>query len=288
MNKGFHMRIAAIVFGVLVIGFGVIPRCNHGPDVLSLEAHSRLTESGLKENPPEVRDAWVREGKLIIDDIQPPKKEEIVDIKEAFSVYKKSGIKGVIALGKKSVRFPKMNDTLLSVKKAIPVMNRYKENGVNLANETMVNTGLTGTNHLPVFLPRHFWSMIQDAARSAGLKDIKIAWGVRDHNLQAVMFVRSTFTKCGKYPSTASKSCIKKVRKSIAGKPKKLGYTHFFSADIDNWHAMKEELLLKGFAVGCSGVDGEKDARHTTWGITQKEASLKCSISELWRHMNIF
>lgn len=286
--KGFHMRITAIVFSVLVIGFGVIPRCDIGPGVLSLEEHSRLTESGLKENPPKVRDAWVREGKLIIDGIQPPKEDEIVDIDKAFSIYKKDGKKGVIALDKKYIRFPKMSDTLLSVRKTIPVMARYKSNGINLANEVIVNTGLTGTNHLPVFLPRHFWNKIQTSAHLAGIKEIKIAWGVRDHNLQAVMFVRSTFTKCKKYPSEASEKCMKKVRKSIAGRPGKLGYTHFFSADIDNWHAMKKELLYEGFAVGCSGIDGEKDARHATWGISQKEASLKCSISELWKHANIF
>ena len=45
MNKGFHMRIAAIVFGVLVIGFGVIPRCG---DI-------RITKSWLKEHTSEFR-----------------------------------------------------------------------------------------------------------------------------------------------------------------------------------------------------------------------------------------
>ncbi len=43
--KGFHMRIVAIVFGVLVIGFGVIPRCD---DI-------RITKKWLQEHTSEFK-----------------------------------------------------------------------------------------------------------------------------------------------------------------------------------------------------------------------------------------
>jgi hypothetical protein len=284
--KPATLRIFVILFGICLIAWYFVFMSSgfSGPSILSLEDHSKLTENGLKDNPSDVRDAWIREAKLIVDKIEPTKEEDIVDIDEAFSIFKEKGAKGVTDLKKKWVRFPNMSNTLLQTTSAVTVMAQYQKGNVNPAGDSMVNTGLTGTNHLPVFLPGYFWKKIQEAAQEAGLKDIRIAWGVRDHNLQAVMFVRSVFSACGAYPSSASQSCMSKVGKTIAGKPGKLGYTHFFSADIDDWQLMKKQLLDGGFACGCSGV-GEKDKRHVTWNMSKHDASIKCSVSEMWNKL---
>jgi hypothetical protein len=305
--KGYHARMLVIAFGLFTIvsvvfgnlfgqGCGMLSIFSANPGILSIEEHCRLNEAGTKENPPEVRDTWNRETKLIVDKIQPIPEETIVDIGEIFPYFKDNGAEKTLKKFKnKEVRFPNWADAVLSMKKAIPTMKRYKEDGIDLSNDRIVDTGFLGANHMPVFLPKHFWDMLQEAASEAGLtwvnykppkdmgrKEVAIAYGIRDYNLQAVMFVRSVKSACGEYPSKASQSCMREVGIHTAGKPSKKSLTHLPSADINEWRKMKAQLLKRGFAVGCSGIDGEKDARHTTWGVDQHEASLKCSISEWW------
>ena len=277
ISKGAVRTIIAIVVAIHMVALLANGCEGASLKMRSIEEYAEKNEACNADNPPAVRDAWIKEATTIIAAVPELDSDDVVGIDEAFPLFRNKGAKAVTALKKKWVKFPNIEDTLLATDAAIGVMEHYKKDGVDLTQEYAVDTGLKGTCGFPILLPKHFWEKIQEAAQAAQLKEIRISWGLRDSNLQAIMFVRSVFSACGEYPSSASQGCMKKVARGIAGKPGKIGFTHFFSADIDNWFQMKKELLERGFACGCSGV-GEKDERHTTWSMPQREAKAKCQV----------
>lgn len=315
-NRKSHVTIMWIFFGLSVFtGVGAsVKNCDGLPGVgaggshsiLPPEVHVRKDGNG---NPttPEYQAKVLPLVKACVQDIadHPVDEASIFDIDEIWPVYMEGGKEKVgeyigkelekrfekkqnanffdalSAIVNVRINFPLLDNGSLKLPKFLPVALRYKTDGVDLSKEVLVDTGLLGTDGNPVYLPKHFWKMLQEAAKEAKVEP-KIAWGTRDHNLQCLMNVRTTLTNCD--DNYYDLECRREVSRTKAGKPDKFGITHLFSADIDNWKEMEQPLLDRGFAVGCAGL-GEDDMRHTTWGISPKDSRGACKAMKTWNDL---
>lgn len=290
INKTARWSIVAILIVGLAIAFSKLNLSfSGGPGMRSLEEHAKHGEQRGSHPSEALQKRWIAGAKEIIKEIEANRAElekNSMQAKEASKLFHSGGASAVRARGKPYVFFPRL-DTYYDVNKFCIVAAIYEKGGKDIAEETLTQLSIKGTDEEYVWLPTYFAEQIMDAAKEAHVTP-QIAWGVRDVNLQALMWAR-TLIRCQDDPKAyigafgKAADCDNAIRKEV-GKPKKPGFTHMWGADIDNWRvpAFKKALSKRGFVVGCSSKLTD-DKRHATWTVPQSDPLTKafCEVG-LW------
>lgn len=293
ISKSARWSILTIL--ILGIGIGLSKGSIHfsfssaGPAMRSLEEHAKHGEQRNSRPSEALQKRWIAGAKEVIAEIEKNRgelKKNSMSAKEASRLFHLGGAKAVKAKGKQYVYFPNL-DTYYNTNKFCIVAEMYKKGGKDIAEEVLIELPIKGYDELNVWLPSYFAEQLMAAAKEAGVTP-KIAWGVRDVNLQAIMWSR-TLIRCQDDPKKyigvfgTAAGCEKAIRREVS-RPKKPGFTHMWGADIDNWRvpAFKKALAKRGFVVGCSSKLTD-DKRHTTWTVPQSGAMTKafCEVG-LW------
>ncbi|MBU0727372.1 hypothetical protein KKA95_01680 [Patescibacteria group bacterium] len=251
--------------------------------MISLEEHAKIGENGEPVSP-EQQARRVAVAEEVVAEMKDP--DSFITVDEAWPIFKRDGAGKLKDMNVEHVRFPLIADSFLGMLKFLAVASIYKKAGVDLSQETIVELPFRATDGQPVYLPKFFAEELMAASDEAGVP-LQIAWGVRDTNLQAIMWAR-TLLRCQDDPPTyfckkkprslclwaQPSGCEKEIRREV-GKPTKEGFTHLWSVDIINWYhpKLKKALANHKFIVGCNS-NLTDDRRHATWNLTPTDSFL--------------